>query len=241
MLGHVLESIPPDWRSVLAETLADPKMLELEDYVARQRAEYDVYPAAEDVFAALRLTRYASVRAVIIGQDPYHGPCQAHGLAFSVPLGVRPPPSLRNILVELGRDLGRPMPAGGSLVPWAQHGVLLLNTVLTVRAGEAGSHADHGWEQLTAGIVRAVDEKPGPIVFLLWGARARAQGRSIDRLRHVVIDSAHPSPQSGRRGLIPFIDRAPFRRANEELAKRGEPAIDWDLTGQVQENASAPA
>jgi uracil-DNA glycosylase len=229
MLRLVLESIPPDWRSVLAKTLADPALLSLEDFIAGERAAHDVYPTAEDVFAALRLTPYASVRAVIIGQDPYHGPGQAHGLAFSVPPGVPPPPSLRNILAELGRDLGRPMLDEGSLVPWAQRGVLLLNTVLTVRGGEPGSHAGHGWEQLTAAIVQAVNAKPGPVVFLLWGARARAQRCSIDGLRHVFIESAHPSPLSARRG---FFGSAPFRRANEELTRREQPAIDWDLGQQ---------
>jgi uracil-DNA glycosylase len=207
-------------------------VLSLEAYVARERAEHEVYPAAEDVFAALRLTPYASVRAVIIGQDPYHGPCQAHGLAFSVPSGIPPPPSLRNILKELERDPGRPMPGGGSLVPWAQRGVLLLNTVLTVRGGEPRSHAHHGWERLTGAIIRAVNAKPGPIVFLLWGARARAQCRSVDGQRHVVIESAHPSPLSAPRGLKPFIGSAPFLHANEELARRGQPVIDWDLGPQ---------
>jgi uracil-DNA glycosylase len=229
MLWDVLESIPPSWRSVLTEVLADPAVLSLDAYVARERAEHEVYPAAEDVFAALCLTHYASVRAVIIGQDPYHGPCQAHGLAFSVPQGVPLPPSLRNILAELERDVARSMVSSVSLVPWAQHGVLLLNTVLTVRVGEPGSHAHRGWERLTGAIIQAVNAKPGPIVFLLWGARARAQRRSIDGLRHVVIESAHPSPLSARRGLSPFIGSSPFRRANEELTRRGQPIIDWDL------------
>jgi uracil-DNA glycosylase len=222
----MLESIPPDWRSVLATTLGDPTLLSLEEFVTRERAKYEVYPAAEDVFAALQLTPYAAVRAVIIGQDPYHGPGQAHGLAFSVPAGVPPPPSLRIILGELGRDLGRPTTAGGSLVPWASRGVLLLNTVLTVRRGMPGSHAKRGWEQLTRAIVEAVNKKPGAIVFMLWGIRAQAQGQSIDRLRHVVIESTHPSPMSARHR---FMRSAPFRRVNEELAKRKQPGIDWDL------------
>ncbi|HEY5435676.1 MAG TPA: uracil-DNA glycosylase [Candidatus Limnocylindrales bacterium] len=225
----MLESIPPGWRSVLSEALADPAVLSLDAYVSRERAEHEVYPAAEDVFAALSMTPYASVRAVIIGQDPYHGPEQAHGLAFSVPPGIRTPPSLRNILAELEHDLGRPMPPGGSLVPWASHGVLLLNTILTVRRGEPGSHAHRGWELLTGGALQAVNAKPGPVVFLLWGERAQAQGRLIDRHRHVVIESAHPSPLSARRGPRPFIGSAPFRRANEELVSRGNPTIDWDL------------
>jgi uracil-DNA glycosylase len=230
ILVSVFESIPPDWRTLLAATLADPGVLSLEGFVASERAEHQVYPPTEQVFLALQLTPYASVRAVILGQDPYHEPGQAHGLAFSVPPGVCPPLSLRNILAELEDDLGRPMPAGGSLVPWARHGVLLLNTVLTVRAGKAGSHANRGWELLTEAIVQAVNAKPGPTVFLLWGARARAHRASIDTPRHVVIESSHPSPLSARRGLIPFVGSAPFRRANEELAKLKQPPIRWDLT-----------
>jgi uracil-DNA glycosylase len=225
----VFESIPPNWRTLLTEPLADPRVLSLEEYVASERAEHEVYPATEHVFAALELTPYATVRAVILGQDPYHEAGQAQGLAFSVPPGVRPPPSLRNILAELEHDLGRPLPAGGSLVPWARHGVLLLNAVLTVRAGTADSHANRGWERLTGAIVQAVNAKAGPVVFLLWGARARAQGRSIDRHRHVVIESAHPSPRSASRGVDPFVGSAPFHRANEELARRGQPPVNWDL------------
>jgi uracil-DNA glycosylase len=201
-------------------------MITLETFIADERAAHDVYPPADDVFAALRLTPLAAVRAVIIGQDPYHGAGQAHGLAFSVPAGIARPPSLRNILAELGRDLKQPAADSGSLIPWAEHGVLLLNTVLTVRAGKPNSHACRGWEQLTGAIVQAVNATPGPIVFLLWGARARRQGLSIDRRRHVVIEAAHPSPLSAHRG---FIGSAPFEKASDELARRGQPAINWDL------------
>lgn len=178
----MLELIPPGWRAVLRETLADPKLRELEEYVTRERATHDVYPEDEEVFAALRVTPYASVRAVILGQDPYHSPGRAHGLAFSVPSGIRPPPSLANILRE-ANDPDSPVPTSGCLVPWAERGVLLLNTVLTVRRGKAGSHAGKGWEMLTEAIIRAVNDKPGPIVFLLWGARpGPTPARSIDRL-----------------------------------------------------------
>jgi len=233
MLPPVLESIPSDWRRVLAATLAHPAMGSLEAFVARETAEFEVYPPVGDVFAALRLTPFASVRAVILGQDPYHGPGQAHGLAFSVPPGVPPPPSLRTIIAELARDLGRPLPAEGSLVPWARHGVLLLNTVLTVRRGEPGSHAHQGWERLSGAIVAAVAATPTPVVFLLWGARAQTRRGRIDESRHVVIASTHPSPRSARRAsrsAPPFVGSAPFRRVNEALAERGQPAIDWDLT-----------
>jgi uracil-DNA glycosylase len=152
----MLESIPADWRSVLADSLDDPSVMSLDAFVARQRTEFEVYPPAEDTFTALRLTPFSSVRAVILGQDPYPRPCEAHGLAFSVPPGVALPGSLRIILKELETDLGRPVPEGGSLVPWAEHGVLLLNTVLTVRKGSPGSHAHQGWERLTGAILAAV-------------------------------------------------------------------------------------
>jgi len=235
MLALVLESIPSDWRLLLAAALADPATAELAAFVARERADHDVYPPAGDVFAALRLTPFESVRAVILGQDPYHQPGRAHGLAFSVPPGVAPPDSLRSILAEWARDLERPIPTDGSLIPWAQHGVLLLNAVLTVRRGRAGSHARRGWEDLTGAMLAAVAAKPGPIVFLLWGARAQDLARryEIDGSRHIVLASTHPSPRSAYRaskGARPFVGSAPFRRANEALDARGLPSIVWDLT-----------
>jgi uracil-DNA glycosylase len=219
-------SIPADWRGVLAQTLIDPRATALGERVSSERVTHDVFPEEADVFAAFRLTPFHSVRAVIIGQDPYHGPGQADGLAFSVPAGVPTPPSLRNILSELARDLEQPIPTTGSLAPWAQHGVLLLNTALTVRRGEPASHSKYGWHLLCAAIIKAVNAKPGPVVFLLWGAHARAQGRSIDRSRHIVIEAVHPSPLSAYRG---FVGSAPFRRANEELVRRGATPIDWRL------------
>ncbi len=171
---------------------------------------------------------------MILGQDPYHRPGQAHGLAFSVPPGAPRPPSLRTILRELETDLGRAMPEGASLEPWARRGVLLLNTVLTVRRGCPGSHAHRGWEGLTGAIVAAVAAKPEPIVFLLWGAQAQEQARrsGIDASHHIVVASTHPSPRSARRAshsARPFAGSAPFRRANEELEERGRPTIEWDL------------
>jgi uracil-DNA glycosylase len=234
MLPLMLESIPADWRSVLAHRLDDQSLQSLAAFVARQRAESEVYPPADDVFAALRLTPFRSVRAVILGQDPYHGPGEAHGLAFSVPPGVKHPPSLDTILRELETDLGRAVPNDGSLEPWARHGVLLLNTVLTVRRGCPGSHAHRGWEDLTGAVLAAVAARPEPIVFLLWGARAREQARryGVDGWRHIVLASTHPSPRSARRAsrsAPAFVGSAPFRRANEELRARGQPPIEWDL------------
>lgn len=236
ILGSVIEPIPVGWRAVLVDALADPSVASLEAFVAGERARHpdEVYPPADAVFAALRLTRFESVRAVIVGQDPYHQPDRAHGLAFSVPTGVPLPGSLRNILAEWARDLECPIPTDGSLVPWAQHGVLLLNTVLTVRRGVAGSHANQGWERLTGAIVAAVAAKPEPIVFLLWGAPAQEQARrsGIDAVHHIVLASTHPSPRSARRdshSAPRFVGSAPFRRANEELKKRNRPTINWDL------------
>lgn len=236
ILDTVIEIIPADWCSVLTDALADPSIASLEAFVASERARHpdEVYPPANDVFEALRLTPFASVRAVILGQDPYQQPDQANGLAFGVPPGVAPPGSLRNILAEWARDLGRPIPTDGSLVPWAQHGVLLLNAVLTVRRGCPGSHVRRGWEGLTGAIVAAVAAKPEPIVFILWGAHAQQQARrsGIDASRHIVVASTHPSPRSARRAshsAPPFVGSAPFRRANEELDARGRPTIEWDL------------
>lgn len=228
----MLEAIPDDWRAVLGEALADPLMASLEGFVARERELHDVYPSAEQVFAALRLTPFASLRAVVLGQDPYHQPGRACGLAFAVPPEIPAPPSLKNILAELGRDLGLPGPAEGSLDAWARHGVLLLNTVLTVRRGVANSHAGHGWELFTTAIVAAAAAKPEPVAFLLWGNQARAYRGLIDEARHVVLSSTHPSPLSARRasrGAPAFIGSAPFRRANEELTTRGQLPIEWDL------------
>lgn len=234
VLPLMVESIPADWRSVLAGRVEDQSLQSLDAFVAREREEFEVYPPAEDTFAALRLTPLASVRAVILGQDPYHGPGEAHGLAFSVPPGVKHPASLRIILSELGTDLGQAEPHDVSLEPWARHGVLLLNTILTVRRGCPGSHARRGWEGLTGAIVAAVAAKPEPIVFLLWGAHAQEQARDhgVDGSRHIVLASTHPSPRSARRasrGAPAFVGSAPFRRANEELDARGGLCIEWDL------------
>ncbi len=221
----MFDPMPSDWRAVLAETLRDPRMAALEERVSIERKTQVVYPAGQNVFAAFRLTPYASVRAVIIGQDPYLERDKLKVWRF---------PSRR--VSHTGVVAKHPCGArcrhrtscscDGSLVPWAQHGVLLLNTYLTVRAGEPASHRRYGWQLLTGAVIQAVNAKPGPVAFLLWGAAAQAQGRSIDRARHVVMKSAHPSPLSAYRG---FIGNAPFRRANEELVARGASPIDWRL------------
>jgi uracil-DNA glycosylase len=183
-----------------------------------------VYPPADEVFAALHLTPFADTRVMILGQDPYHGPKQAHGLCFSVRRGVPKPPSLLNIFKELRDDLGIEMPDHGSLEAWARQGVLLLNATLTVRGGQAASHQGKGWEVFTDEVLAAVNAKPERVVFILWGASARRKKSLIDTSRHVVIESAHPSPLSAHNG---FFGSKPFSRANAALVAAGRDPIDW--------------
>ena len=203
---------------------------DLADYLAeeRSRAETETYPVESDVFRALQLTRLDAVRAVILGQDPYHGEGQAHGLAFSVPAGIKPPPSLRNILDEWESDLRLERPSNGSLEPWARAGVLLLNTVLTVRRGAANSHRGQGWEKFTDAVITAVAARPDPVVFLLWGRPAQRKQWLIEA-RHVIVQSNHPSPLSARREPTPFVGSHPFRTANAKLAALGQAPVDWRL------------
>lgn len=215
-----------DWNPVLRTEFAKPYWEQLQRFVAGQRARYTVFPPHPDVFAALHLTTYADTRVVILGQDPYHGPNQAHGLCFSVRRGVAVPPSLANIYKELHSDLGLPIPAHGNLEAWAGQGVLLLNTTLTVRAGEAASHQGKGWELFTDEVLRTVNGKPQRVVFLLWGAAARKKKSLIDLTRHVVLESAHPSPLSAHNG---FFGSRPFSRANAALVEAGLDTIDWSL------------
>ena len=179
------------------------------------------------MFSALALTPYDQVRVVILGQDPYHGPNQAHGLAFSVRKGVRPPPSLVNIFAELETDLGIPPARHGYLAEWAEQGVLLLNTALTVRAGVANSHKGHGWEQLTDRIIELVSAREQPVVFVLWGSPAQRKMALIDTRRHTIIRSVHPSPLSAANG---FFGSRPFSKVNAALEGYGEPPIDWQLS-----------
>lgn len=221
-----LLNVPAGWQDILADELAQPYIADLAAFVAAERRERTVYPPESEVFTALDLTPYAEVRAVILGQDPYHGPGQAHGLAFSVRPGVTPPPSLVNVFKELQSDLGIGRPGHGYLASWARQGVLLLNTVLTVRASEANSHKGRGWEKLTDAIIRAVGARERPVVFILWGAPAQKKAALVDEGRHVVMRSAHPSPLSARNG---FFGSRPFSQANAALEARGQPPIDWRL------------
>jgi uracil-DNA glycosylase len=216
-----------DWNPLLRDQFELPYWDELQQFVARERREHPVYPPADEVFAALHLTPYADVKVMILGQDPYHGPGQAHGLCFSVRRGVRVPPSLVNIHKELHADVGVAIPDHGNLEPWAKRGVLLLNTTLTVRGGAAGSHQQRGWETFTDQVIRVVDAKTDPVVFVLWGASARRKRALIDTSRHTVVESAHPSPLSAHNG---FFGSRPFSRTNAALIAAGREPVDWDLT-----------
>jgi uracil-DNA glycosylase len=220
------DQLPAGWRRVLQDALANPAFTRLQAYVEQERRRHTVYPPEEDLFSAFRLTPYEQVKVLVLGQDPYHGAGQAHGLAFSVRPGVRPPPSLVNMFKELHDDLGLPVPQDGSLVPWAERGVLLLNAVLTVREATPNSHAGQGWEAFTDAVIRAVSDKPEPVVFVLWGAYAQKKQKLIDPRRHVVLAGPHPSPLSASRG---FFGSKPFSRANAELQKRGQAPVDWRL------------
>jgi uracil-DNA glycosylase len=218
--------VKTDWNPVLRAELAKPYWTELQTFVATERARHTVYPPPDQVFAALHLTPYGDTRVLILGQDPYHGPRQAHGLCFSVTKDVAVPPSLVNIFAELRDDLGIEPPQHGNLESWARQGVLLLNTTLTVRAGQAASHQGKGWETFTDEVIRAVDAKEDRVVFILWGSHARRKKALIDTSRHTIIESAHPSPLSAHNG---FFGSRPFSRANAALEEAGLAPIDWRI------------
>lgn len=222
------EAIPDSWRAALAPAFATAEARRLDAWLAAEEADgRSIYPPREARMRAFELTPLDAVKVVILGQDPYHGPGQAMGLAFSVPRGERVPPSLVNIYKEMEADLGLPRPAHGDLTRWAEQGVLLLNTGLTVEAGKAGSHAGRGWEAITDAAVAAVAARQEPTVFVLWGSHAQAKAARIPALTngpHVVLASPHPSPLSAHRG---FFGSRPFSRANVFLEANGRGAIDW--------------
>ena len=226
-----MAGLPADWHEVLSGELDEPYFQELMAFVAEERRQHTVYPAEEDVFAAFGHTPFAQVRVLILGQDPYHGPGQAHGLAFSVRPGVAPPPSLVNIFKELKSDAGCEVPRDGTLTPWARQGVMLLNAVLTVRAGAAGSHAGKGWERFTDAVIRAVASRPDHAVFVLWGRYAQAKRPLIDT-RHTIVASAHPSPLSARNG---FFGSKPFSAINRVLETAGHEPVNWCLPQRADE------
>lgn len=218
--------VKTDWNPVLRAEFEKPYWSNLQAFVYEERTHHQVFPPHEEVFAALELTPYEKVKVLILGQDPYHGSGQAHGLCFSVRPPVPPPPSLENIFKELEADVGVPIPDHGSLTSWADQGVLLLNATLTVRAHQAGSHQKKGWETFTDEVIRVVSAKEETVVFLLWGSFARQKKKLIDLDRHVVIESPHPSPLSAYRG---FFGSRPFSRVNEALVAAGRAPVDWAI------------
>lgn len=214
-----------DWDGILADEWEKPYYRQLHSFLKEEYSKTRIYPDMYDIFNALKYTPFADTRAVIIGQDPYHGPGQAHGLCFSVKKGVLLPPSLVNIYKEITDDLGVTMPQHGELTGWAKQGVLLLNTVLTVRAGQPNSHKDKGWEIFTDRVISELNRKETPIVFLLWGANAEKKARVITNPIHKKLITVHPSPLSAYRG---FFGCRHFSKANEILISSGQPPIKWD-------------
>lgn len=213
------------WKQRLGNEFQKPYFLKLAEFVREERKQHVVFPEAGDVFNAYKLTPYDDVRVLILGQDPYHGAGQAHGLSFSVLPGVKAPPSLQNIFKELKSDLGTAIPKQGLLTYWAVQGIMLLNATLTVRAHEAGSHQGQGWEQFTDETIRLLSEREKPVVFVLWGRYARAK-KDLIHSRHTIIESAHPSPMSAANG---FFGSKPFSKINAALEGYGSPPIDWPL------------
>jgi len=226
-MGDDAIRLEPSWKSRVGDYLLRPEVRGLAKFLRDENARGKrIYPPGSKIFAALDATPFERVKVVILGQDPYHGPGQAHGLCFSVPPGVDIPPSLVNIFKEIERDLGIPRPDNGYLVPWAKQGVLLLNAVLTVEAGKPGSHQGKGWEGFTDHVVETLDRECEGLVFMLWGSYAQAKGRIIDARRHCVLRAPHPSPLSAHRG---FLGCGHFSAANRWLAGRRLEPIDWSL------------
>jgi uracil-DNA glycosylase len=220
-------SLEESWKLPLQPEFDAPYMAALKEFLVNERQNGKrIFPKGSEWFHALDATPLEDVRVVILGQDPYHGEGQAHGLCFSVKQGVRPPPSLLNIYKEMKTDLGLDPPSHGNLEAWARQGVLLLNAVLTVEAGLAASHQGKGWERFTDAVIRLVNDQPRPVVFILWGAYAQRKAAFVNRTRHLVLASAHPSPLSAHNG---FFDSKPFSKANAFLLAQGEKPIDWTL------------
>ncbi len=217
----------PSWQAVLGSEFDQPYMLQLREFLKQEKAAgKTIYPPGPEIFNAFNTTPFEQVKVVIIGQDPYHGPDQAHGLSFSVKPGVKVPPSLRNMYKELQADVGFQIPDTGDLRPWANQGVLLLNATLTVEQANAGSHQKRGWEQFTDQAIQALNSQRNGLVFLLWGSYAQKKGAVIDQQRHCVLKSVHPSPLSAHRG---FLGCRHFSQTNEYLQKTGQVPINWQL------------
>lgn len=216
--------IESSWKEKLAVEFEKPYFAELVGFVKSEYASYTVYPQGKQIFNAFDKTPFSDVKVVILGQDPYHEPAQAHGLCFSVNDGVPFPPSLQNIYKELESDLGVSLPASGNLERWAEQGVLLLNATLTVRAHQAGSHQRKGWEEFTDAVIHRIAEEKNGVVFILWGSYAQQKGSFIDQQKHLVIKSPHPSPLSAYRG---FFGSKPFSKTNDYLVRTGKTPIHW--------------
>ncbi len=216
--------IEETWKQVLKDEFSKDYFIQLTDFVKKEYQTATIYPPGKLIFNAFNLCPFNRVKVVIIGQDPYHGPGQAHGLCFSVNDGIQPPPSLVNIFKEINNDLGKPVPLSGNLTRWAEQGVLLLNATLTVRAHQAGSHQRKGWEEFTDAVIRKLAEEKRNLVFILWGAYAQKKGSFIDRNKHLVLTSVHPSPLSAYNG---FFGNHHFSLTNDYLIKHGIEGIDW--------------
>lgn len=217
--------ITENWFNMLKDEFNKPYFISLQKFLDNEYKNYEFYPKVENIFNSLNLVKYENVKVVILGQDPYHEPGQAHGLAFSVESGLLPP-SLQNIYKELNSDLNIPISKSGNLTPWAKQGVLLLNTVLTVRRGQANSHKDKGWENLTTKIIELLNKREKPIVFILWGGQAKKMAEKITNKNHLVLTSAHPSPLSAYNG---FFGCKHFSKTNEFLIKNNQTPINWNL------------
>lgn len=219
-------NIGNDWDEILKDEFQKEYYQKLRKFLIQEYRTKIVYPKPEDIFSALKLTSFKDCKVLILGQDPYHGPNQAHGLAFSVNIGVRTPPSLQNMYKELNDELGLTIPNNGYLVPWAKQGILLLNTALTVRGGEANSHASIGWEIFTDNVIKHLNDREDPVIFVLWGGNARKKKFLINTKKHYILEAAHPSPLSARNG---FFGCGHFKKINEILVSLGKSEIDWQI------------
>ncbi len=226
MNQSVNPNIEESWKEILKDEFHKPYFTELKQFLVEEKKSYTIYPKGSEIFAAFNLTPFQNVRVVILGQDPYHGPGQAHGLSFSVPTGVPAPPSLVNIFKEINSSLGFPIPRSGNLESWAKQGVLLINATLTVRANMAGSHQKKGWETFTDSVISKLSEQRENIVFLLWGAYAQAKAALIDKSKHSILMAPHPSPLSAHRG---FLGCGHFSKANNILVSKGLKPINWKI------------
>lgn len=225
-MTQINPQIEESWKTVLSEEFQADYFLELKEFLVNERTKYKVYPPGSQIFNAFQFAPFNKVQVVIIGQDPYHGHGQAHGLCFSVAQGIKPPPSLVNIFKELNSDLGIPVPTHGNLEGWAKQGVLLLNATLTVRANQAGSHQGKGWETFTDAVIRKLSDQRVGLVYILWGRFAQAKESLIDAKKHYVLKAAHPSPFSAYNG---FFGCKHFSKTNEILRRHGLDEIDWNL------------